>query len=164
MGNIPLASIIYGNGVSFAGVMAFIFSDLVVFPVIRVNAKYYGWKLALYILGIFLATLVITSLILHYGFSLLGILPQSSGQTAAEADRFAIDYTFWLNLIFLGITGVLVWLSHQSQSNKEEKENHQKHSGHHHQSNKSIIDRILFWLAILSYIWLLGGLIVTLIV
>lgn len=43
MGNIPLASLLYKNGVSFAGVMAFIFSDLVVFPVLRINAKYYGW-------------------------------------------------------------------------------------------------------------------------
>lgn len=54
MGNIPLAAILFDNGVSFAGVIAFIFSDLVVFPVIRVNAKYYGWKLALYIVGVFL--------------------------------------------------------------------------------------------------------------
>jgi hypothetical protein len=161
MGNIPLASILYGNGVSFAGVMAFIFSDLVVFPVIRVNAKYYGWKLAFYILGVFLAALVITSLILHYGFSLLGLLPQNGGQSAAEAERFAIDYTFWLNLIFLGITGILVWLNFRKKS---EKENHKDHGGHHHHSKKSLLDQILFWLAILSYIWLLGGLIVTLIV
>ena len=57
--------------------MAFIFSDLVVFPVIRVNAKYYGWKMALYILGVFLAALVATAIVLHYGFSLFGLLPQS---------------------------------------------------------------------------------------
>ena len=50
MGNIPLAALLFGKGVSFAGVMAFIFSDLVVFPVLRINAKYYGWKMSFFIL------------------------------------------------------------------------------------------------------------------
>ncbi|SER48197.1 hypothetical protein SAMN05421690_103013 [Nitrosomonas sp. Nm51] len=54
MGNIPLAAVLYGNGVRFAGVMAFIFSDLVVLPVLRIQAKYYGWKMAMYIMGVFL--------------------------------------------------------------------------------------------------------------
>lgn len=154
MGNIPLASILYSNGVSFAGVMAFIFSDLVVFPVIRVNAKYYGWKMAFYIVGVFLAALVATSITMHYSFSLLGILPQSSGSyNGIETERFALDYTFWLNLLFLGITGVLSWLHFGS---KDKGKHH-----HHHGSNKGKIENILFWLAILSYIWLLGGLIVT---
>ncbi|WP_431137705.1 permease, partial [Psychroserpens mesophilus] len=48
MGNIPLAALLFGKGVSFAGVMAFIFSDLVVFPVLRINAKYYGWKMSIF--------------------------------------------------------------------------------------------------------------------
>lgn len=50
MGNIPLAAVLYGGGVNFAGIMAFIFSDLVVFPVLRIIAQYYGWKMSLYIL------------------------------------------------------------------------------------------------------------------
>jgi len=69
MGNIPLAAILFNNGVSFGGIMAFIFSDLVVFPVIRINAKYYGWKMALYILGLLFGALIATALLLHYGFS-----------------------------------------------------------------------------------------------
>lgn len=156
MGNIPLASILYNNGVSFAGVMAFIFSDLVVFPVIRLNAKYYGWKLALYILGVFLCALVATSIVLHYGFSLLGILPQSTGgQSAAQTEPFAIDYTFWLNLVFLAITGVLFWLAYGDKKDKKQ---------HHHHSDQGIVEKIIFWLAIFSYIWLAGGLIVSLFV
>jgi uncharacterized membrane protein YraQ (UPF0718 family) len=55
MGNIPLAAVLYSNGVSFAGIMAFIFSDLVVFPVLRIQASYYGWRMAGYILAVFLA-------------------------------------------------------------------------------------------------------------
>lgn len=163
MGNIPLASVLYSNGVSFAGVMAFIFSDLVVFPVIRVNAKYYGWKMAFYILGLLFASLIATSLILHYGFAALGILPDSSSSSsAAQSDRFAIDYTFFLNLIFLAITGVLVWLKFKGK-NKTKHNGHQDH-GHDHGSNQSIIETVLFWLAMVSYVWLAGGVIVNLFV
>lgn len=53
MGNIPLASVLFASGVSFAGIMASIFSDLIVFPVVRIHAEYYGWKMALYIAGSF---------------------------------------------------------------------------------------------------------------
>ncbi|ACB53507.1 hypothetical protein cce_4159 [Crocosphaera subtropica ATCC 51142] len=158
MGNIPLASILYSNGVSFAGVMAFIFSDLVVFPVIRVNAKYYGWKLSLYIVAVFLGALVATSMVMHYGFSLFNLLPESSsGQSAAETEKFAIDYTFWLNLLFIAITGILAWLNFGNQGQK--KNQHHSHK-HHHSSNKGIIEKVIFWLAIFSYIWLVGGLII----
>ena len=78
MGNILLAALLYDRGVIFAGVMAFIFSDLVVLPVLRINAEYYGWKIELYIMGLLLSCLVITSLLMHYGFQLWGLLPDSS--------------------------------------------------------------------------------------
>jgi uncharacterized membrane protein YraQ (UPF0718 family) len=150
MGNIPLAAILYNNGVSFGGVMAFIFSDLVVLPVIRINAKYYGWKMALYILGLLFGSLIATSLVLHYGFSLLDILPESTGGTATSENRFAIDYTFFLNLLFLAITGGLAWLKYTGDS---------KGHHHHHHGDKGSVERILFWLAMASYLWLAGGLV-----
>jgi uncharacterized membrane protein YraQ (UPF0718 family) len=150
MGNIPLAAILYNNGVSFGGVMAFIFSDLVVLPVIRINAKYYGWKMALYILGLLFGALIATSLVLHYGFSLLDILPESTGGTGTSENRFAIDYTFFLNLIFLAITGGLVWLKYTGDS---------KSHHHHHHGDKGSVEQILFWLAMASYLWLAGGLV-----
>ena len=154
MGNIPLAALLFGNGVSFAGVMAFIFSDLVVFPVLRINAKYYGWKMALYILAVLLAALVSSALLLHYGFALVGLLPQNGGQSTAPTERFAFDYTFFLNLAFLGITGVFAWL-HLSK---------RRENGHTGGGKGSVLERILFWLALASYAWLAGGLFVTLFV
>ncbi len=168
MGNIPLAAILFNNGVSFAGVMAFIFSDLVVFPVIRVNAKYYGWKVALYIVGVFFAALVATAITMHYGFSLFGILPQSAaGSSPQSTERFAIDYTFWLNLAFLAATVVLAWL--RFGGGKKQKKQHKEHNnndgggGHDHSGGKQgFTEKLLFWLAIFSYIWLAGGIIVTL--
>ncbi|OKH15231.1 permease [[Limnothrix rosea] IAM M-220] len=146
MGNIPLAAILYNNGVSFGGVMAFIFSDLVVFPVIRVNAKYYGWKMALYILALLFGSLIATSLVLHYSFASLDILPEQVMTRGATGERFQIDYTFFLNIIFLAITSVFFWLKTSADHM----------SGHHH-GERSVVERILFYLAITAYIWLVSG-------
>ena len=115
MGNIPLAAVLFGAGVSFAGTMAFIYSDLVVFPVVRINAQYYGWKLALYIAGLFFTSTVATALVLHYGFAWLGLLPEGAQQTEAS-ERFAVDYTLFLNLAFLVVSAVLVWLHRTDRS------------------------------------------------
>lgn len=148
MGNIPLAAVLYGNGVAFAGIMAFIFSDLVVIPVLRVNAKYYGWKMALYILCVFLVVLVATALVLHYGFDLLGILP-SAEQVRSVTDRefFKIDYTFWLNLVFLGLSAAFfIWKIART--------------GIRLTTGEGVIETTLFYLALLSYLWLIGGLLV----
>lgn len=111
MGNIPLAAVLFGAGVSFAGIMAFIFSDLVVFPVLRISAEYYGWKFALYVVGVFFVAAVATALVLHAGFALLGVLPERGRQQQPEpSSRFALDYTAVLNLVFLGVSVILVWL------------------------------------------------------
>lgn len=113
MGNIPLAAVLFSNGVSFAGVMAFIFSDLVVFPLLRIQAKYYGWKMAIYILIVFLIVLVMSSVTLHYGFEFFNILPEP-GTNGDIVDRefFKIDYSFYLNLLFSFITayGLYIYL------------------------------------------------------
>ena len=172
MGNIPLASLLYSNGVSFAGIMAFIFSDLVVFPVLRITAKYFGWKMAVYILGVFLVSLIASALVLHYGFSIAGILPQGTGseKQIQPSERLKIDYTFFFNLFFIAISGLLVWLSfsksHQ-ESDKDEDSQDGKGEHNHHQhgdedddeSETSWADLILTYLAYASYVWLAGGLI-----
>lgn len=109
MGNIPLATVLNANGVLFAGIMGFIYSDLMVPPLVMINAKYYGWRVALYIAGIMYVSIVATALLMHVGFDALGITPESSRQVG-EVTRFAIDYTFWLNLAFVGLAGAMVWL------------------------------------------------------
>ncbi|MDX1585458.1 MAG: permease [Balneolaceae bacterium] len=108
MGNIPLATVLNENGVLFAGIMGFIYSDLMVPPLVHINAKYYGWKVALYIAGIMFVSIVITALILNGLFSLLGIVPESQ-RAIAEITQFKIDYTFWMNLIFVWIAAWLAW-------------------------------------------------------
>lgn len=109
MGNIPLAALLYGKGVSFAGVMAFIFSDLVVFPVLRINAKYYGWKMSLFILFLLLTSLVAASLLLHYGFDFFNLIPQGTDKGITEKEHFSVNYTFFLNLAFIVLSGLMLY-------------------------------------------------------
>lgn len=149
MGNIPLAAVLYGSGVSFAGVMAFIFSDLVVFPVLRVNAKFYGWKMSFYIAAVFLAAIVVAALVMHYGFLWSGYMPESvTSKDQQPSDRFAIDYTFWMNLIGVAVTALFAWLVRSNDGN-----------GHGHSSDSSLGEKILSVLAFGSLLWLAGGLV-----
>ena len=147
MGNIPLAAVLFGNGVSFAGIMAFIFSDLVVLPVVRIQASYYGWKMALYIMGVFLVVLVAASLILPYAFAAFGLLPDpSAAKAVTDREFFKVDYTLFLNLAFLALSGVfLFWKSVTA--------------GIGNPIGKGVTEKILFVLACLAYLWLASGLI-----
>ena len=150
MGNIPLAALLYGKGVSFAGVMAFIFSDLVVFPVLRINAKYYGWKMSLFILFLLFTSLIGASLLLHYGFSLFDLLPQGSQKSITDQEHFKIDYTFFMNLGFLITSGVLVYFGFFQDKEV---------TYHKEMAPKSpILERVLKWLAFACYLWLAVGL------
>jgi len=157
MGNIPLAAVLFDNGVSFAGVMAFIFSDLVVLPVLRINATYYGWRMALYILALLLCTLVVTALLLHLGMDLLGWLPQGSGSGAiTDRDFFAINYGFFLNLAFLAVSAALVGLWWQGRRDN----GHHHHDHDHGGGGASLGTRVLQAMVVVSLAWLAGGLLV----
>lgn len=152
MGNIPLAAVLFGQGVTFAGVMAFIFSDLVVLPVLRINAAYYGWKMALYILGIMLVGIVSVALIMHYGLAAFGMLPEfGSGRDPGEREFFQVNYQLALNVIFLIATAVMVWLYRQSQQSDH------GHHHHHDHGGPSLTDKVLRTLSAVAALWLLGG-------
>lgn len=152
MGNIPLAALLFGKGVSFAGVIAFIFSDLVVFPVLRINAKYYGWRMSFFILFLLFSSLIGTSLLLHYGFDILGMLPDASAVSITEKEHFKIDYTFWLNIAFLVVSGVLIYFGFIKGKDI-----------HHHKEmapKSPMLEKILKWLALACYAWLIVGIII----
>ncbi|MBR9919549.1 MAG: permease [Bacteroidetes bacterium] len=149
MGNIPLAALLFGKGVSFAGVMAFIFSDLVVFPVLRINAKYYGWKMSLFILALLFTALIGTSLTLHYGFDWFNILPNPSDTKITETEHFKIDYTFYLNIAFVLLSAFLVYLGFFRKKDMEQ---------HKEMAPKSEwMEQILKYLAFICYTWLAIG-------
>lgn len=151
MGNIPLAALLFDKGVSFAGVMAFIFSDLVVFPVLRINAKYYGWKMSLFILFLLFTSLVAASLLLHYGFDFFGLIPDASAKSITEKEHFAIDYTFYLNIAFLAISGVLIYFGFFKG----------KDVMHHKEMapKSPLLEKVLKWIALTCYLWLAVGMV-----
>jgi hypothetical protein len=152
MGNIPLAAVLFTSGVSFAGVMAFIFSDLVVFPVLRISGQYFGWRMAFYILGVFLVSLVGASLLLHGGFSFAGALPDPAAIELARTrptERFAADSTLGLNAVFLAVSAALVALARSGDGGSE------------HGGEPSWMDRLLAGLAAASLVWLAGGVLVS---
>lgn len=122
MGNIPLATVLAGSGVGFAGLMAFIYSDLMVPPLVKVNAKYYGWRVALYIAGIMFISIVCTALLLDAAFAAFGMTPEGAASSVIE-DQFAIDYTFFFNLGFAVVAGVMLWL-HRSHARNADDEGH----------------------------------------
>ena len=151
MGNIPLAALLFGKGVSFAGVMAFIFSDLVVFPILRINAKYYGWKMSLFILFLLFTALVGASLALHYTFDLFSILPDPSQVSISDSEYFKLNYTFFLNLAFLAISGYLIYLGFFKRKDIM----HMKEMA----PKSQLLENILKYTALACYVWLAGGLI-----
>lgn len=151
MGNIPLAALLFDKGVSFAGVMAFIFSDLVVFPVLRINAKYYGWKMSLFILFLLFTSLIATSLLLHYSFDFLSLIPDASAKSITDKEHFAIDYTFFMNIGFLVISGVLIYFGFFKG----------KDVMHHKEMapKSPLLEKVLKWIAFACYVWLAIGIV-----
>ena len=120
MGNIPLATVLNSSGVLFAGVMGFIYSDLMVPPLVEINGRYYGWRVALYIAGVMYVSIVCTALTLHYAAALLGVIPESA-RAVKDIAQFKLDYTFWMNVAAVILVGCLAWLNHSwHRKNKEE--------------------------------------------
>lgn len=170
MGNIPIATLLFNKGVSFAGVMAFIFSDLVVFPVLRINARYYGWKMAFFILFLLFVSLFVTSLLLHYGLLALDLLPSGKGMSMANQKLFEWNYTTFLNIAFVILSGILIYLGFFRKAKEKpamhEEHAHTDHHGHHHAMapKSAVLEITLKYLAFACYAWLTGGLIVYLII
>ena len=111
MGNVPFAVALWGGGISFAGVIAFVYADLITIPVLNVYRKYYGWKVMLYILGIFFITMAFTGFLMEALFDALGIVPNlAGGETATERTYFELNYTFYLNVVAFVISGFLLYV------------------------------------------------------
>ncbi len=112
VGNIPLAAILWGGGISFAGVIAFIFADLVTLPILLVYRKYYGSRFALKLTALMLATMVLAALIVDLVFSVTGLIPDTRPSIDSITDRgIALNYTAVLNILFTIAGAALVALT-----------------------------------------------------
>lgn len=112
IGNVPLAAVLWSGGISFAGVLAFLFADLLVIPILLIYRKYYGAAYALRITALMYVSIVSAALIVDGIFNALGLLP--TGARPSRADIFGavrLDYKLWLNLVALAAFAALMWLT-----------------------------------------------------
>jgi len=109
IGNVPLAAALWSGGISFGGVIAFIFADLIAFPLLLIYRRYYGTRLMFRMLVVFWAFMSTAGLLTELLFRAAGLVPTTRPTTIAPA-HFSWNYTTYLNLIFLLLFGVLYWL------------------------------------------------------
>jgi uncharacterized membrane protein YraQ (UPF0718 family)/YHS domain-containing protein len=109
IGNVPLAASLWKGGISFGGVIAFIFADLIAFPLLMIYRRYYGTRLMLRMLAVFWILMSTAGLITELIFSAAGLVPTARPVTVAPA-HFSWNYTTYLNLLFLGVFGLLYWI------------------------------------------------------
>jgi uncharacterized membrane protein YraQ (UPF0718 family) len=107
IGNVPLAAVLWNGGISFGGVVSFIFADLIILPILNIYRKYYGWRMAAFIAATFYATMVLAGYAVELIFKLLHLVPQQRNARVIEA-HISWNYTTWLNLVFLALAAVLL--------------------------------------------------------
>ena len=112
VGNVPLAAVLWSGGISFAGVLAFLFADLIVLPIVLAYRKYYGTSFALRITALMFVTMVLAALAVDGLFSALGLIP--TGPRPSRGDVFGsiqVDYKLALNIVGTLIFVALIWLT-----------------------------------------------------
>ncbi|MGH3492320.1 MAG: permease [Sciscionella sp.] len=109
VGNVPLAAALWHGGISFGGVISFVFADLLTLPLLLIYRKYYGGAITLRLLGVFWAVMSLGGLATEYLFKLVSI-PTPGRPTIVAPTRFEVNYTLVLNVIALLVFGVLYWL------------------------------------------------------
>jgi uncharacterized membrane protein YraQ (UPF0718 family) len=116
IGNVPLAAVLWSGGISFAGVMAFIFADLIVLPIVLAYRKYYGWKFTMRIVAMMLLTMILAALAVDGLFSAAGLIPTARPSREDIFGSVELDYKLVLNLIGLAVFVALFWLSRPSRA------------------------------------------------
>jgi uncharacterized membrane protein YraQ (UPF0718 family) len=108
IGNVPLAAVLWNGGISFGGVLAFIFADLIILPILDIYRRYYGWRMAGFLLASFYATMVAAGLAVEFLFQGLGI-ERHARNAKVEMASVSWNYTTYLNVVFLLLAATLVW-------------------------------------------------------
>ncbi len=108
VGNVPLAAVLWSGGISFAGVMAFIFADLIVLPIVVAYRKYYGWDFALRITALMFVTMVLAALVVDGLFSAADLIPTARPSRGDIFGSVQVDYKLFLNLLGLAIFAALM--------------------------------------------------------
>ena len=108
IGNVPLAAVLWNGGISFGGVLAFIFADLIILPILNIYRKYYGRRMAAFLLVTFYLTMVAAGLIVDLVFTAIGLVPTGARHAKVTEAGVSLNYTTILNIIFLLLAVLLV--------------------------------------------------------
>ncbi|WP_297826988.1 permease [Mycobacterium sp.] len=107
IGNVPLAAVLWNGGISFGGVIAFIYADLLILPILNIYRKYYGARMMLTLLGTFYAAMVAAGYLVELIFGTTNLIPAQRTATVLEAS-ISWNYTTWLNIAFLALAVLLI--------------------------------------------------------
>jgi uncharacterized membrane protein YraQ (UPF0718 family) len=108
IGNVPLAAVLWNSGSTFGGVISFLYADLIVLPLIDAYRKYYGWGLALRMVGVFYLSMVAAGLLVELAFAAAGAIPHSTGNLLMQMETIRLNYTSILNIVFIVFVLALV--------------------------------------------------------
>jgi uncharacterized membrane protein YraQ (UPF0718 family) len=108
IGNVPLAAVLWNGGISFGGVIAFIFADLIILPILDIYRRYYGWRMAGFLFATFYATMAAAGLVVEFVFQGAGLIPKGR-HAKIEMASVTLNYTTYLNIVFLVVAGLLLW-------------------------------------------------------
>ena len=108
VGNIPLAAVLWNGGISFGGVISFIFADLIILPIINIYRKYYGGRMSIYLLVVSYAAMALAGFLVGVAFNLLGLIPAHFRVTALTASP-SWNYTTFLDLAFIALIAVMFY-------------------------------------------------------
>jgi uncharacterized membrane protein YraQ (UPF0718 family) len=108
IGNVPLAAVLWNGGISFGGVISFVFADLLIVPILDIYRRYYGWRMAAFIFVTFYAAMASAGLVVEFLFEGLGI-ERTARNAKVEMASVTWNYTTALNIVFLLVAGALVW-------------------------------------------------------
>jgi len=107
IGNVPLAAVLWNNGISFGGVISFIFADLVILPILSIKRRYYGTRMTIFLFVTFYVAMALAGLLVELLFGALGLTPQARNALVAEPS-LSLNYTTILNVLFLALAGALL--------------------------------------------------------
>jgi len=141
IGNVPLAAVLWNGGISFGGVVAFIFADLIVLPILDIYRKYYGRKVSIFLLVTFYAAMVGAALVVEFVFQVLRLVPPERSAQIVEAS-ITFNYTTVLNILFLLLTALLLVRFFKTggpdmlhmMNHPDETGGHGAHHHHHHRA------------------------------
>jgi uncharacterized membrane protein YraQ (UPF0718 family) len=128
VGNVPLAAVLWSGGLSFAGVMAFIFADLIVLPIVAIYRKYYGTPFAVRIVGLMFVTMVIAALVVDLVFGALGLIPSARPSEADVFGSVQLNYKAALNALGLLIFAAFLALGRRGGGSAAHCEHHSRHA------------------------------------